>query len=253
MRAGPASRAGRSVPPSGRSRGRARCPRHRRSCRSFSGSEADPRVEHRIEDVGDQGRDEVDHADDHDTALQHDEVLVLGGDVDALADPVVVEQLFDHEQAADQVSHLRRDDGDRRQERVPQHVLVDDLAAGEALQIGGARVVGVDRLDHARASDARDVPEQHHHEREAREQKVLHLLGRVRTRRGCGADREPLEPEAEDEDEDDRCHELRDRGQREARDGDQAVRHPPPPQAGDGAAEDAERYDEDEGDGSELE
>ena len=132
-------------------------------------------------------------------------------------------------------------------------MLVDDLAAGQALQIGRPGVVGVDRLDHARTRDARDVPEQHHHEREARQQEVLHLLGGVRTRRGGGADREPLEPEAEDEDEDDRGHELRDRGQREARDGDQAVRHPPPPQAGDRAAEDAERDDEHEGDGGELE
>ncbi len=65
---------------------------------------------------------------------EHRQVLVLRGGVDAQADAVVVEELLDHEQAADQVAGLRGDDGDRGQERVAQHVPADTVAVGRPLR-----------------------------------------------------------------------------------------------------------------------
>ena len=94
-------------------------------------------------DVGDQRGHHVHHADDQHAGLEHREVLGLGGLVDQVPDALVVEQRLHHHQAADQVAGLGGDDGDRRQQRVAQHVPPDHHRSLQALQRRGARVVGV--------------------------------------------------------------------------------------------------------------
>ena len=66
--------------------------------------------------------------------LEHREVVLVGGVVGQLADAVVAEQRLDDDQAADQVAGLGRDHGDRRQQRVAQHVAADHHAARQALE-----------------------------------------------------------------------------------------------------------------------
>ncbi len=99
------------------------------------------------------------------------------------ADPLVVEEELDGDEPAEEVADLDGDDGDRRQERVAQHVLADHDGGRQALEVRGSRVVGVERLDHACAGDASDVAEEDDAERHRREQEVLDLGQRGPPRR----------------------------------------------------------------------
>src|SRR6185437_13002942 len=79
----------------------------------MAGSDPQPRVERDQQQVRRQRSQHVDHADDEYPRFQHREVLGLRGLEDQVADALVVEQGLDHDQAADQVSGLGRDDRDR--------------------------------------------------------------------------------------------------------------------------------------------
>ena len=96
------------------------------------------------------------------------------------ADALVVEEELDGDEPAEQVADLDGDDRDRRRQRVPQHVLADDDGGREPLEVRRSRVVGVERLDHAGARDAGDVPEQDDAERHRGQQQVLDLRQRAR-------------------------------------------------------------------------
>ena len=105
--------------------------RRRRRAALTPCSEADPWVEDCVEDVRDQRDDEVDDADHEDAGGEQREVLLLRRLVDQPADALVVEEHLDGDEAADEVADLDGDDGDRRQQRVPQHVPAhDDARAG---------------------------------------------------------------------------------------------------------------------------
>src|SRR3954453_14203223 len=75
-------------------------------------SEPDPRVEDGVQDVGHQRRDEEDDADDEHRRFERREVLLRRRTEDHLADPLVVEDELDHDEAAHQVADLRGDDRD---------------------------------------------------------------------------------------------------------------------------------------------
>ena len=107
----------------------------------------------------------------------------VGRGEDQPAHARVVEERLDDDEAADQVAGLRRDDGDRRQERVAQDVPADDGAPRQPLEHGGARVVGVERLDRAGPRDPGDVAEEHDHERQRGQEEVLELREEARARR----------------------------------------------------------------------
>ena len=64
-----------------------------------SAAEADARVEERVEDVGDQRHDEVDDPDHEDARGQQREVLLPRGLEDQRADPLVVEEVLDGDEA----------------------------------------------------------------------------------------------------------------------------------------------------------
>ena len=91
------------------------------------------------------------------------------------ADTRVVEQLLDHDEPADQVAGLGGDDGDRREQRVAQHVPPDHYPAGQPFEGGCAHVIGVERLDRARPGHAGDVAEEDEHERDGGKDQVLQL------------------------------------------------------------------------------
>src|SRR5580692_3497697 len=62
-----------------------------------------PRVERDQQQVRGERGQHVDHGDGEDPGLQHREVLALGGLEDQVPEPLVVEQVLDHHQPADQV------------------------------------------------------------------------------------------------------------------------------------------------------
>ena len=100
----------------------------------------------------------------------------------------------------------------------------DHRLAREPLEVRGARVVGVERLDDAGARDARDVAEEDDHERDRRQRQVLHLRQRPRAGLPLRGDRQPAEPDREDEDEHEPGDELGDDGEREPDDRDRRDR-----------------------------
>ena len=64
----------------------------------------DARVQQRVQQVGDDRRDQVHDADHEHAGLEHREVLALRGGEDQVADARVVEQRLDDRQPADQVA-----------------------------------------------------------------------------------------------------------------------------------------------------
>ena len=116
---------------------------------------------------------------------QHREVLALGREEHRLAHPVVVEDLLDRDDPAEQVADLDRDDGDRRDQRVAQHVAAHRLARRQALHRGGPRVVGLEDVDRPGACHARDVAEVHDGHRHRRHEQVADLRRDVRVRRAA--------------------------------------------------------------------
>src|SRR6185503_20661094 len=77
-----------------------------RRASSFGGGVADARVEERVGNVGEQGGNEEDDADDEDAACEQREVLVVGRGEDESAHPRIVEECLDHDETADQVAGL---------------------------------------------------------------------------------------------------------------------------------------------------
>ncbi len=76
--------------------------------------QSDARVHPGDEEVGRQRRQHVDDADDDHAGRQHRQVLALGREQHRGAHPVVVEDLLDRDDPAEQVADLDGDDGDGR-------------------------------------------------------------------------------------------------------------------------------------------
>ena len=101
-----------------------------------------------IRDLTERRRWEVAH--DEDARGEERQVLLPRGLEDQRADPLVVEEVLDRDEPAEEVADLNGDYGDRRRQRVPEHVLPHDDRVRQPLEVGGARVVAVERLDHRR-------------------------------------------------------------------------------------------------------
>src|SRR5207237_3716309 len=78
--------------------------RRLRRARSFDRSEPDARIEERIEQVRGQGRRGEDDADGQDPCLQHGEVAPARRSIDEATDALVVEEMLDDDQPADQIA-----------------------------------------------------------------------------------------------------------------------------------------------------
>ena len=171
-----------------------------------------------------EGREHVDDADDDGARGQHRDVLALGGEQHRLAHPVVVEDLLDRDDPAEQVADLDGDDRDGRDERVAQDVAAHHLAGGQALHRGRPGVVGLEDVDGARPRHPGDVAEVDDGHRRRGHQQVPDLGRDVGVRRRRREDGQELELDADDDDQDRPGHELGDRGRGHAEEHDRAVR-----------------------------
>ena len=115
--------------------------------RAHSAAEPNARVEKGVEDVGDQRHDEVDEADDEHPGGQQRQVLLPRGLEDERADPLVVEEVFNGDEPAEEVADLNGDDRDRRRQGFRSTACARRRTGGKPSG-GRARVVAVERLDH---------------------------------------------------------------------------------------------------------
>src|SRR5215469_16045824 len=112
---------------------------------------ADPRVQHRVQQVHDQVREQVhddQQADDPDhgrAVLQPDAVGQLVPDARDVEDP------FGHHRAGHQVADRDTEEGDHRDQRVAQHVHAHHAQPGQSLGVGRLHVVGAQVLHDRRA------------------------------------------------------------------------------------------------------
>src|SRR3954447_6320779 len=190
----------------------------------MAGSGPQPRVERDQQQVRHQRGEHVDHSDGEYPRFQHREVLGLGGLVDQLADALVVEELLDHDQAADQVAGLGGDDRDRGEQRVAQDVPPDHGCPGQPLEGRRPGVVRVQRLDGPRPGHPGDIPEENEDERDGGQDQMSELgeaAGARPRRRGHG---QYLQRHPEYHDEYDSGHELGHGGQRKPGDRNNPVR-----------------------------
>src|SRR3989440_2911851 len=120
----------------------------RRSIRQASLRIADPRVQHRVEQVDDEVGEEEDQYQDADER-HHGRAVVrpyrLG---QREADTRHVEDVLDDHRAGHQAAQFHAEERDDRDQRVAQHVYADHASRGQALGPGGPRVVGAQVLYH---------------------------------------------------------------------------------------------------------
>src|SRR5690242_59011 len=174
----------------------------------MAGSDPQPRVERDQQQVRRQRGQHVDHADKEHPRFQHREVMDLRGLEDQVADARVVEQGLDHDQAADQVSGLGRDDRDRGEQRVAQDVPPDHGRPGQSLEDRRPGVVRVQRFDGPRPGHPGDVPEQHEDQRDGGQDQMPELVPVPGARAGRGGHRQYLQRHAEYHDQYDSGHEF---------------------------------------------
>ena len=171
------------------------------------------------------------------------------------AEPLVVEQVLDGDEAADEVPDTgRRSTAIVGSSAFRSTCFADDDGGRQPFEVRGPRVVAVERLDHPGPRDPRDVAEEDERQRERGQEQVLRpASSRFAPGLSLRRHRQPAEPDREDEDEHDPRHEVRHRGDREAERRDPLVGRPPVAEPGDHAAEDRERHEDHEGDERELE
>src|SRR4051794_37743001 len=111
--------------------------------------QTDPRIEDRVEDVGDQVEQD-DHRGADDQPAQHDvDVVVADAVVEQVAPhPVPDEHRLGDDGGAEEGADPEGHDGGQRDQRVAQAVLVDGPPVGQALGAGQAHVVRAQDVEH---------------------------------------------------------------------------------------------------------
>src|SRR3954471_16280286 len=125
-----------------------------RTERSASGI-ADARVDHRVEDVDDQVRDDDEERAEQHRALNHREVAVLDRVECEPADPGDVEHALREDRAAEEHADVDAGRGHERRDRAAHAVAQHDAALAQALRARGTDVVLRHRLDQVAAQEAR--------------------------------------------------------------------------------------------------
>src|SRR3954453_7720350 len=117
--------------------------------RAGPSGQADPRVEDRVEDVGDQVEQHDDGGAD-DQPAQHDvDVVVADPVVEQVAPhPVPDEDRLGDDRGPEEGADPQRDDRRQRDQRVAQPVLEDGAPVGQALGPGQAHVVRAQDVEH---------------------------------------------------------------------------------------------------------
>src|SRR3954453_11026883 len=140
--------------------------------RSRSG-QTDPRIEDRVEDVGDQVEQD-DHRGADDQPAQHDvDVVVADAVVEQVAPhPVPDEHRLGDDGGAEEGADPEGDDRGRRDQRVAQAVLVDRAPVGQALRAGQAHVVRAQDVEHRGALEPAPGGEGQQRQAERRQHQV---------------------------------------------------------------------------------
>ena len=129
-----------------------------------------------------------------DPGREHRDVLALGGEQHQLSHAVVVEDLLDPDDAAEQVADLDGDDGDGRdQGELRRTWRRMTWLRREPLHRRGPHVVGLEDLDRAGPGHPRDVAEVHDGHGQGRHQQVVHGRDEAGVRGRVGEDRQPAE------------------------------------------------------------
>ena len=136
-------------------------------------ADADARVEHGVEDVGEQVEQHHEHRGDGHPRQDHRVVGSFERVEEQQAEAGPAEHPLDHDHPAEQHAGVDGDDGHERDQRVAQRVTPDDLTARHALRPRGAHVVGVQHLEHAVALVAAPRGHAREHEHQHRQHHVL--------------------------------------------------------------------------------
>ncbi|KUM27251.1 hypothetical protein AU467_02360 [Mesorhizobium loti] len=200
-----------------------------------------PRIEQDLHEVACSRRQHEDRRHDEHACFQHREIARLGGIQHEVAKALDAEQRLDHHQPAEHVAALCRQHRDRRRQRIGQHVADNDLPATQPFQRGGARIVSGQRLDHAGPRHAGQIAGEVQHQWQSRQDEVIAARPKARALgRGTG-DRQPVQPQAEDQEQEQPGDEIRDDTKRDAGENDQPIDKPTLAEAGDDACADTQR------------
>src|SRR5437773_8809081 len=174
-----------------------------RSAKPDSG--IDPAIQQVDEEVAD---DEADR-DQQNYAL-HERIVARKDRVDHEApDAGQREDVFRDHRAADQRAELEAHDGDDGDERILQHVAVDDRALGQPFRARRAHPVLAQRLEQARAQRARDDRRQRQPERRGRQHQRAQSRPALLERIEIARDRQPAQGDTEEKDQQQREQEVR--------------------------------------------
>src|SRR3954451_16849512 len=111
----------------------------------------DPRIEDRVEDVGEQVEQDDEDGADHEPAEDHVDVVLPDAVVEqVLAHPVPDEHPLGDDRPAEERGDAQRDDGGQRDERVAQAVPQDGAPVGQALGARQPHVVRAEDVEHRR-------------------------------------------------------------------------------------------------------
>src|SRR6266480_2254958 len=161
--------------------------------RRLRSSQADPRVEVRVEHVHDEVDEDERGGEQEDRRLHHGIVAVVDRLHRQAPDPRPREDRLGDHRAAEERAELDPDDRDDRDRGVLERVLPDDRGVAHALGPRRPDVVLVQHLEHPRACEPRDARGREEPERDRRQQEVLEPPP---TRRGQQV---PLDREDEDQ------------------------------------------------------
>ena len=147
--------------------------RHRGPARCDSTVTPHPRVEHGVQQVGDQVDEDERDADDQGEALHDGVVARRDRVVQRLADAGQREDRLGEDRPAEQGAERQPDDGDDREQGAAQGVAADDRELAEALGPGGADVVLTEHVEQARAGHPGDDRQRDRADGDRRQDQVL--------------------------------------------------------------------------------
>src|SRR5882724_10134430 len=180
---------------------------------------SDPRIEDDVRQVDGEVHQHVNARDTQHHALDDGVVAAQHGRDDQPAEPGNVEDLLHDDGAGDEDGQRDADDGDGRDHRVLERVLVDDCALAEAAGAAGRDERLAQHVQHGRACDARDERRLHDAQRERGQRERAQRAEPPGLERHVAGHRKPAQPHREDQDQQQAEEKVRDR------DADERARH----------------------------
>ena len=107
-------------------------------------SDAYARIDHSVQDVGDQVTRQGQHRQEGQIEHGEGNVAANHGVIGSVADTGNTEQGLGDQSTREQAGQRAADDGDQGDQGVAEGVMINDLALAEALGAGGTDIVGVE-------------------------------------------------------------------------------------------------------------